>query len=181
MAKVKSSLFNALQNPLREHSLDHASVSAVSCAFYTHGDTIVMRTKPKSPPHTSDVHLAQQERWKDADCMWKAMTPGQRTLWNNYYVQEYKAGRTLYTESTKAMQHAGGIPPHDMGQRTLFFSHALRLDLLDYLQNFLLSEWLIVAVTEQARTWLITAGLTNPPELNEATIFQEPKPVRGFH
>jgi hypothetical protein len=179
MAKLKAKLLNALQNPLAEHSRDHASVSAISTAFYTHGANIIMRTKPKSPPHTSEAQLYQQELWKDGDCMWRGMTYGQRVLWNNYYVGEYRAGRTSITARTSRTKAGQQIPHKDMGTHALFMSHALRLDLLVYLTEFLLSEWLLSAMTDKGDHWQIDLALTNPPELTEASIFQERLPIRG--
>ena len=179
MAKLKSKFFNAIQNPLAGRGHTRASLTALSTAFYTKGDTIVMRSKPKSPPHTSESQLAQQERWKDGDCMWRHMTIGQRILWGNFFYVEQRAGRTIKTETTKKTTATQQIPPKDMGQLAYFMSHALRLDLLDYLQDFLLSEWVVVSVTDAGDNWEVTVGLTNPYELTIATIFQERLPIRG--
>jgi len=181
MAKVKSKLFDAIHNPLAGRGHTRARLTGLNVGFYTHDGTIVMRAKPKSPPRTSEAQLHQQELWKDGDCMWKFMTLGQKILWGNFYAQEFRAGRTLKTEATKRTQAGQQIPAKDMGTVSLFMSHALRLDLLDYLQNFLLSWWEIYSIADTGTTWLVTAGLSNPPELTEASILQEPKPVRGWH
>lgn len=180
MAKVKSKFFNAIQNPLAGRGHGKASVSSLTTAFYTHGSDIIMRTKPKQPPHTSAVQLSQRELWTDADCMWKGKTWGQYELWWNYYVQEYEAGRTIYTGTTKLDEAGQQIPHKDMGKVAYFMNHALRLDLLDYIEDFLLSSWLIISLHDTGEAWDLTAGLTNPPELTEAVIFQERLPVRGL-
>ena len=179
MAKLKSRTFNAIQNPLAGRGHGKASMSALSTAFYTKADTIVMRTKPKSPSHTSETQLEQQERWKDGDCMWKGMTFGQRFLWGNFYYREQRAGRTIKTETTRETEAGQQIPHKDMGQMAFFMSHALRLDLLDYLGNYLLSEWLICSIVDNGDSWEVSVGLTNPDELTQATIFQERLPIRG--
>jgi len=109
------------------------------------------------------------------------MTWGQRILWGNYYAEEFKAGRTIKTETTSRTEANQQIPHKDMGSVAYFMSHALRLDLLDYLTQYLLSYWIVIEKADAGGYWQITAGLTNPPELTEATVFQEPKPVRGWH
>ena len=179
MPKVKSKLFNAIQNPLAGRGHGEASKSGLSIAFYTHGNDIIMRTKPKSPPHTSAAQREQHVLWSDADCMYRGMTWGQRVLFNNYYVREREAGRTIYTGRTKLDEAGQQIPQLDMGRVAYFMSHALRLDLLNYLENFLKSSWLIVSLHDTGTSWELTAGLTNPAELTEAVIFQEKLPVRS--
>jgi len=177
VAKVKSKIFTAIQNPLAGRSHGEASESALTAAFYTTGDDIIMRTKPKSPPSPTPPIIEQQELWKDGDCMWKAKTWGQGVLWQNYYAAEYRAGRTIKTATTKTTTANQQIPPKDMGKVAYFMSHALRYDLLDYLLDFLESGWLVVSVEEKAEAWEVVVGLTNPNELTEAVIYQEPYPL----
>jgi hypothetical protein len=109
--------------------------------------------------------------------MWKGMTAGQRVLWNNLYYRDYKAGRTIKTERTAATEAGQQIPHKDMGRMAYFFHFALRLDLLDYLTHYLQSYWIITAVRDTGEYWEVELGLTNPPELTEASIFQEPMPL----
>lgn len=180
MAKAKSKLFTAVTNPLYGHTKMHNSVSGNSLAFYTSDTGIVMRTKPKTPHHTTPAQAFQNELWKDADCMYKARTRGQSVLWNNYYADEYRAGRTRTTQALSEIEKSMKIPFKDMSQQALFFSHALRLDLYAYLTQFLESEWYLDSMVDEGETWLITLGLTNPAELVEANIFQERLPVRGM-
>src|SRR3989304_2220584 len=156
MAKAKSKLFDAVQNPLYGHTKMHASVSGNSLAFYTGETGIVMRTKPKTPHHTSPAQAFQNELWKDADCMYKARTRGQSILWNNYYAEEYLAGRTRTTQALSEIEKAMKIPHKDMSQQALFFSHALRLDLYVYLTEFLLSEWYLAERIDEGESWSIT-------------------------
>ena len=179
MAKAKAKLFDAIQNPLYGHTKMHNSVSGNSLAFYTGESGIIMRTKPKTPHHTSPAQAYQNELWKDADCMYRARTHGQTALWNNYYVREYRAGRTRTTQALSEIERAMKIPFKDMSKQALFFSHALRLDLYVFLTEFLQSEWIITSVIDTGESWEIELGLTNPKELTEAVIFQERLPVRG--
>lgn len=180
MAKAKSKLFDAIQNPLYGHTKMHNSVSGNSLAFYTSDTGIVMRTKPKTPHQTTPAQTFQNELWKDADCMYKARTHGQTALWNNYYVDEYRAGRTRTTQALSEIEKSMKIPYKDMSKQALFFSHALRLDLNVYLTEFLQSEWVLTSVVDTGENWEIELGLTNPAELTEAVIFQERLPVRGM-
>lgn len=179
MAKVKKELWNSFINPVAEHSQDHSSVSGISTAFYTHNDDIIMRTKPKSPPHTSESQKVQHELWKDADCMWNGMTRGQRFYWARFYDLENQAGRTRYTVRTKELEANQQIPHKDMGQHALFMSHGLRLDLLAYLKEHLLASWLLVKCTDKGTVWEVEARLVNSDLISESQLPPERLPARG--
>jgi hypothetical protein len=178
--KVKAGFITAIQSALFGHSQDHASVSGNTLAFYTTPDGIVMRTKPKQPHHTTAAQAAQNELWKDADCMYTGMTYGQSALWWNYYVSERISGRTKRTKSNAVQRGNQQIPPKDIGKQSLFMSRAMKLDLLDYLQDYLQSEWNIRSVVDTGEAWEVTASLTNPSELTEAIVYVERLPVRGY-
>ena len=180
MPKVKAGFIVAIQNALFGHSRDHASVSGNTLAFYTTVDGIVMRTKPKQPHHTTAAQAAQNQLWKDADCMYAGMTYGQSTLWWNYYVSERRAGRTLRTKSNAVARGNQQIPPKDIGKQALFFSRAMKLNLVDYLDDYLLSSWQVRSIIDTGEAYEVTAGLTNPAELTEAILHVDRLPVRGY-
>lgn len=180
MAKVKSKFFNALENPLAGHSKMHASVSGNSLAFYTTGGDIIARTKPKTVHRLNAVQLAQQVLWKDADCMWKHMTWGQKTLWNNYYYDEYRAGRTKQTAANRQAGDAKQIPPSDMGSYSFFMSRGLKFDLYQWLTLYMRDSWQVTSIIDTGDTIEVTASLVNPQELTEANVFPEHAPVRGY-
>ncbi len=179
MAKAKSTLFTAVKQSLGEHTQLAGVVSPTDLSFYTHEGTIVMRTKPKSvKPHSAK----QQERtqaWKDADCMWRFMTSGQRALWTLLYNRAKESGLTIKTPRTKVVEETEPIKFKDMGQLSYFMSNALRYDLIDYLGNYLESEWQLVSIETEGENFVLTAKLTNPDQLAEALNLPQRTPIRG--
>ncbi len=179
MAKLKSKLFSAMQNPLAGRGHGIPSLSGISASFYTDVTGIVMRTKPKNPPHTSPSQIERQQVWGDGDCMWRSRTKGQDQLFWSYYSQEYKAGRTKKTARTALTEANQQIPHLNMNRQSFFMSHALKLDLYDFLTRFLESSWELDEAVDNDEFYDVRVSLVNPADLFEATLPFERGFIRG--
>jgi len=149
MARAKSKILAEAQGGFDPQIQPGADIGGMSATLSKTQAGIVMRARSKPTDRKSIAQLWQRDLYRDADCLWKNMTPGHRLLWSqfarDYPEQQNQAPSNEGKPTLWVQQHE--VKP--LSERQNFMRKALKFNLEPFFSEYCQSTISIFDLTWQ--------------------------------